>query len=274
MTNIHTPAAETPAKQSLMRRVHKLETGYLNVLRVALAAVIVLGVLAVAGAAGWYLYVHLATAGERKATDYLEPPDWEAVRPSVLPTFTAAPASAADRAVTGDAAPDGRQGIDQRVLRIAEQLNAQFTRSAGDEAGFTDRYPRRLLESWILEESVPAVYLDEYIEELVAVSKEIGEDGRINRIGALDDRAQVIMNALRAFNEAYLANIAAAERRVAAERAAVVARRTEAASLGLLLGLGGLGLLVSIMLIVVLLRIEAHLHDQVRLRSPVHEKPR
>ncbi len=259
--------------RSFMRRVHNIETGYLNAVRVVLAAAILLGVLALALAAFWYLYVHVATAGEPTATDYFQVPTWESVQPKVLPALTAALTSADDRTVANNAKLGGREGMDQRVLLIAERLNAQFNRNAGEEAGFTDRYPKRLLESWILEESVPPAYLDEYVNELMAIAKQIGEDGRINRIASLDDRAQVIMDALLAFNETFLANIGEAEELAAAERAAVTTRRTEAANVGLFLGLGGLGLLVLNMLVIVLVRIEAHLHSQVRFQSLAHEDP-
>ncbi|MYF48568.1 MAG: hypothetical protein F4220_00215, partial [Gammaproteobacteria bacterium] len=137
-------------------------------------------------------------------------------------------------------------------MQIAEHLNAQFERNRGNETFFTDRFPKRLLESWIMEESVPPAYLDDYVNELVGVSKAIGDDGRINRIGSLNDRAEVIMEALQAFNQAFLAEVNEAELRAATAQTAADEQRAAAGNAALFLGLGGLGLLVSILLIVIL----------------------
>ena len=125
-----------------------------------------------------------------------------------------------------------------------------------------------------MEESVPLIYLNDYVNELVAVSKAIGGDGRINRIGSLNDRAEVIMEALQTFNQAYLVEVDEAERRAATAEALADEQRDAAANTALILGLGGLGLLVSILLIVILIRIEAHLHDQVRLQRQANDGAR
>ena len=151
---------------------------------------------------------------------------------------------------------------------ITDNLNAQFSRNAGDETGFTDRYPRRLIEAWVFDESgIPGTYLAEYAKQLIAASETIGNDRQINRIGSLDDRARVIMEALEAFRLAFLARLEQAESRAAGANAAAAAERAQAAQRSLYLGLGGLGLLVSLVLIVVLLRIEVHLRNQVHLQT-------
>lgn len=263
------PAAEGSNNRSAMRRIRRIETGYLGAVRAVLAAAVLIGLLAVAAAAAIQLYGHLTTAGTRTADDYFRAPTWESVRPEVLPPPTAEP-TAAKRAKAA-AASGAPRGPDPRILQIADHLNAQFSRNAGNEAYFTDRFPKRLLESWIMEESVPPAHLADYVNELTVVSKAIGDDGRINRIGSLDDRAEVIMEALRVFNRAFLARISEAERQAAAARAADDGRRAETGSAALFLGLGGLGLLVSVLLIVILIRIEAHLHEQVRLQRQRHE---
>ena len=134
--------------------------------------------------------------------------------------------------------------------------------------GFTDRFPRRLLEAWVLEESgLSRAYLADYADRLISVSEAIGKDPQINRIGSIDDRAQVIMDALDAFRLAFLARVEQAESRAAAAGASAARRRAEAAQGSFYLGLGGLGLLVSLVLIVVLLRIEVHLRNQVHLQA-------
>ena len=271
---IEAPTAKGSNNRSAMRRIRRIETGYLGVVRAVLATAILFGLLALAAAAAIYLYGYLTTVGSRSADQYFRAPTWESVRPEVLPTLTAGPTSADGAKVTSDALLGKTRNPDPRILQIADHLNAQFSRNTGNEAYFTDRFPKRLLESWIMEESVPPIHLDDYVNELVEVSKAIGDDGRINRIGSLDDRAEVIMEALQAFNRAFLANIGEAEQQAAVARAAADELRAVTGSAALFLGLGGLGLLVSILLIVILIRIEAHLHEQVRLQRQAHEGAR
>lgn len=268
------PAAEGSKNRSAMRRIRRIETGYLGVVRAVLATAILIGLLALAAAAVTYLYGHLTTVGSRSADQYFHAPTWEFVRPEVLPTLMAEPTSANRAKAAADAVLGKLRNPDPQILQIADHLNAQFSRNTGNEVYFTDRFPKRLLQSWIMEESVPPAYLDDYVNELVEVSKAIGDDGRINRIGSLDDRAEVIMEALQAFNRAFLANIGEAEQQAAVARAAADELRAATGSAALLLGLGGLGLLVSILLIVILIRIEAHLHEQVRLQRHTHEGAR
>ena len=243
-----------------MNRVHGIETGYLNIVRVTLAIAVILGVVAVGGAILWYAFAHMATTGTHSTSEYFEAPDWESIRHRVLPTSPEQQPSNGSPAGQNDTLPTSPQPIDERINRIADNLNAQFSRNAGDETGFTDRYPRRLLEAWVFDQSgLPRAYLADYIDELIAISGAIGKDPQINRIGSIDDRAQVIMSALDAFRLAFLARVEQAEDRAASANAAAAVSRAEAVQRSLYLGLGGLGLLVSLVLIVVLLRIEVHL---------------
>ena len=257
--------------EGLMRRVNGIETGYLNTIRVMLAVAVILGVVSVAAAVVWFVFVQLATFGQQAPSDHFEAPAWGSIRHQVLPPVMEQPASTGT-ATDHEAKPaGGRQPVDERVVRIAEYLNAQFHRNPGDETGFTDHYPRRLLQTWIFEESgLPQAYLTEYISELTEIAELIGQDERINRIGSLDDRAQVIMSALDAFRQEFLVRIRQAENRAATANAAAVERRAGATALSLFLGLGGLGLLVSLILIMVLVRIETHLRNPIDLRTHNH----
>ncbi len=252
----------------VMRRVHGIETGYLNMVRFALAIAVGMGVLAVGGAILWYAVVHMTTSETRNARDYFEAPTWDGVRHLVLPTPLEQQPSTTSPASQGSTTARGRRPVDERIDRIADNLNAQFSRNVGDETGFTDRYPRRLLESWVFQEpGMRQTYQADYVEQLIAASKTIGADPQINRIGSMDDRARVIMEALDAFRLAFLGRIEQAESRAAEARAHTAARRSEAAQGSIYLGLGGFGLLISMVLIVVLLRIEVHLRNQVHLQA-------
>ena len=251
-----------------MGRVHGIETGYLNIVRVALAIAVVLGILAVGGAIVWYALAHMSTTGTHRPSDYFERPAWESIRHRVLPTFPEQRAPGESPAGQVEERIQSRPPVDERIATIADNLNVQFSRNAGDETGFTDRYPRRLLEAWVFDESgIPGTYLAEYTNRLIAFSETIGKDQQINRIGSIDDRARVIMEALDAFRLAFLARLEQAESRAAGANAAAAAKRAEAAQRSIYLGLGGLGLLLSLVLIVVLLRIEVHLRNQVHLQA-------
>ena len=232
--------------------------------RVALAIAVLVGLLAVVIAIAWFAFVQFSSLGKPSLSDDVEVPSWESIRFRVLPlpqeqTTTDAAASA-ERSATGQR----KAPVDERIIRIADNLNAQFQRNRGDERAFTDRYPMRLLEAWVFEDSrLPEFYLRAYLDALVAVSEAIGQDGQINRIGSLDHRAQVIMSALEAFREEFLVQAERAQNRVAS----AATSRSEAVTSSLYLGLAGLGLLFSLALIVVLLRIESHLRNQTYLQA-------
>ena len=249
----------------VMGRVDGIEARFLKVVRIMAVIAVVPGVLAVGGAGLWYAVVHLTTSGTHGPSDYFENPTWKSIRHRVLPALPEQRASSESPAGGNEGSGKGPPPVDKRITRIADHLNAQFSRNAGEETGFTDRYPRRLLEAWVFGESgVPESYRAEYTNQLIAISETIGMDRQINRIGSIDDRARVIMEALDAFRLAFLARLEHAEGRAAGANALAAAKRAETARKSLYLGLGGLGLLVSLALIVVLLRIEVHLRKLAR----------
>lgn len=241
-----------------MRWFHRLETGCLNLVRVSLVAIIPLAVLTLAAAMLRWGF-SLLDAETQQAEAYLNAPDWASIRSSVLPLAPSAPAPAAAQA-PGSQGSGARRPVDERVARIADDLNAQFQRNPGAQAAFTDRYPRRLLEQWILLDSgLPEDGLPAYVDALAALAKEIGQDPRINRIASIDDRARTIMQALEAFRQEYLARSEAAAVQASQASQAEAERQAEADWQNLLLALGGLAALLLLAPTVVLLRIEHRL---------------
>jgi len=227
-----------------------------------------LGVLVLAGAILWYAFIHSFTVATHDPSDHFVAPDWRLIRQSVLPTTAEQSASEENSTVRNDGFADRRRPVDERIKRLAENLNAQFSRNPGDETGFTDRYPRRLLEAWALEQSgLPPDFQADYVEELIVVSQAIGRDPQINRIGSLDDRAQAIMNALDAFRTAYLDQLEQAQSRASPSNADAAAHCEGAVQRSTYLGLGGLALLLLLALIVILFRIETHLRNQSHRRA-------
>ena len=242
-----------------MRWFQRLEAGCLNLIKVFLTAAVPLAALALV-VAGLRWGFALLTAETHQAEHYLSAPDWAAIRSSVLPLAAPEPASAAVQAPGAQGGGPARQPVDERIARIAEDLNAQFQRNPGAETAFTDRYPKRLLEQWILQDSgLPQAHTPAYVDALAALAKEIGQDPRINRIASIDDRARTIMQALEAFRQAFLKQSEAAAALAAQASQAEAERRRAAGRQSLLLGLGGLAALLLLAPTVVLLRIEHRL---------------
>ncbi len=164
------------------------------------AAIVVLR--RVAGGCIWFLMASLAPAAAH-AADNPDAPTWEDVRRDVLPL--AAPQQTRSAGRSDDFL---RPSIDPRITEIGDNLNAQFARNPGHETGFTDAYPRRALESWVRERAgIPAEMHEAFIDALVVVSAEIGEDPMINRIGSVDERAKTIRDALTTYRDAYLLRV-------------------------------------------------------------------
>ena len=243
-----------------MRWFHCLETGCLNLVRASLVAIIFLAALALA-AAGLRWGLSLLAAETHQAEAYLSAPDWASIRSSVLPLASSAPAPAAVQA-PGSQDSGARRPVDERIARIADDLNAQFQRNPGAQAAFTDRYPKRLLEHWILLDSgLPQEGLPAYVDALAALAKEIGQDPRINRIASIDDRARIMMQALEAFRQEYQARSKAAAVQAAQASQAQAERQAATDRQSLLLALSGLAALLLLAPTVVLLRIEHRLRD-------------
>ena len=114
-------ALRTAPTGGVMGRVHGIETGYLNVVRVTLAIAVVLGVVAVGGAMLWYAVVHLATTGTHTPSDYFESPTWESIRHRVLPTFPEQRASGERPAGRDEETGQSLPPVDERITRSCRQ---------------------------------------------------------------------------------------------------------------------------------------------------------
>lgn len=167
-----------------------------------IVAAVILVLCGVVGVSIWFAAANLVPVTAHVAGS-ADAPTWEDVRRQVLPL--AAPQQPQSAHPSG-AAP--RPRIDPRITEIGDNLNAQFARNPGHETAFTDAYPRRVLESWIRERAnIPAELHEEFIDALVVVSAQIGEDPLINRIGSVSDRAKTIRDGLTAYRDAYLAQM-------------------------------------------------------------------
>ena len=238
-----------------------------------LAITVTLVVLAVGGAILWYATPYLTGLWTQAPAEQVAAPAWESVRQRVLPTPAEPPPPSESKA-----SPPKRRPVDERITRIANNLNAQFSRDPGNKTAFTDRFPRRLLEMWVFQESgVPEPHLARYVEGLIAVSEAIGQDQQINRIGSIDDRAQVIVDALEAFREEFLAQVEQAEGNQTAVDAVLPAPQREAKrearpsdfqfGSSVFLGIGAFALLAVLVLVVTLLRRRTQAQSQRDLQT-------
>ncbi len=232
-----------------------VERGYLDFVRWMIVVAVAIGGVAVVFAAGWAAVV-LGGAGPSSAAGYFETPHWDDVRGTVLPLRPEV-----DPAGEGEVMErSGPRPVDPKIVEVADNLNAQFRRNAGQETAFTDAYPRRALESWVTERSgIPAEWQPRFLDALVGVSRQVGEDALINRIASVPDRTDTLRDAITAYRDAFR------ERMVAAVEQAETANRVRATETAesfrsaLLLGAVGAGTVFSLVLVVVLLRIEVHL---------------
>ena len=250
------------------------ETATPRIPHIGLAIRGTLVVLAIGGTFLWYAPPSFSELVRTQGSaEEVEAPTWESVRQRVLPT----PAEPPPPSETS-ASPPKRQPVDQRITQIANNLNAQFSRDPGNQTAFTDRFPRRLLEMWVFQESgVPEPHLAGYVEGLIAVSEAIGQDQQINRIGSIDDRAQVIVDSLDAFREEFLAQVQQAEGAQAAadpvlpppQREAKREARPSDFQFGssVFLGIGAFALLAVLVLVVTLLRRRSQAQSQRALQT-------
>jgi len=236
--------------------ISNIERWYLDFVRVLFAAAIVLAACAIVVAGIWYGSANVGT-GARDFSDGFVTPDWDDVRRNVLPLL---PMEQAPRSSQAPDSTPSRPALDPRIIEIADNLNLQFARNTGQETAFTDAYPRRALEAWINERAgVPAELRDDFVEALIEVSRGVGEDALINRIGSVTDRANTMRDALSAYRDEYLRLARTTRDEIEAANRARAAERETATTNALLLGAGGAAVMLSLVLVVVLMRIEVHL---------------
>ncbi len=233
-----------------------VERWYLDLVRVMLMIVVVLSASAIVVAGIWYGTAALSSPA-LDFTDRFETPVWGDVRSGVLPL-----AGAESDQPAGEQQPPApeRPSVDARIAEIANNLNQQFVRNPDQQTAFSDAYPRRSLASWIRERAGIAPELQEdFIEALRDVSKEIGEDPIINRIGSVPDRVETMQKALVAYRDEYLRRADAARSEVVAANQGRSVEKAASTSNALLLGGGAAALMLSLILVLVLMRIEVHL---------------
>ena len=230
------------------------EGWYLDSVRVVLGVAIIAAALGVVVAAVWYA---TATLGSSPLNfgDRFVPPEWEDVRRAVLPLASPSRAERED-GERNDVRRD--PDVDPRFVEIGDNLNRQFARNAGQETAFTDKHPRGVLEMWV-DAGVRAEHREDFVAALIRVSRGIGEDPLINRIGSVPDRADTMRRALAAYRDEYVRRADTIRDEVAAANRVRSAERMESAADALTFGAGSIAATLLLVLVVVLMKIEVHL---------------
>ncbi len=236
----------------------RIERWYLDSVRLLLAtAIVIAACIAVLGGI-WYVISNLGSTAEHFRDTFVAP-DWQAVRPAVLPVAPLVqPEQPRPPALEADAATEPT--LDPRITDIATNLSLQFARNRGQETAFTDAYPRRALQAWANDRAgVPADMQEDFITALLDVSLHIGNDPMINRIGSVSDRTATIRDALFSYRDEYVRQATTARERTNAANLQRAADRSAASLKALTLAGGAAAVLLSLLLLVVLMRIEVHL---------------
>ncbi|MCY4533474.1 MAG: hypothetical protein OXC84_14280, partial [Gammaproteobacteria bacterium] len=198
--------------------LERFESWYLVTIRVIFSLVVLVAFLTFVGSILWYGLARI-TSVDHQPGDYLSTPTWEEVRLDVLPL-----ASTLDESLSSPEEDQSRQTEDDNqdmttLVKVGEYLDQQFERD--ENLSYTKQMAVRILDEWITRFSgVPAEAKPEFLEALVEVSREIGEDPMINRISSPQERMKTVNQALEVFADQFSADY---ERAIQDARAAELA---------------------------------------------------
>ena len=237
--------------------LERFESWYLVTIRVIFSLVVLVAFLTLVGSVLWYGLARI-TAGDHQTRDYLSTPTWEEVRVVVLPL-----ASTLDESLSSPEEDQSLQTEENnqdmtKLVKVGEYLDQQFERD--ENWRYTKQMPVRILDEWITRFSgVPAEAKPEFLEALVEVAREIGEDPMINRISSPQDRMKTVNQALEVFADQFSADYERARQDARAAELASARNLTETTRIALLSAGAGLVTLLSLVLVIVLMRIELHM---------------
>ena len=244
-------------KRGWINMLERFESWYLVTIRVIFSLVVLVAFLTLVGSILWYGLARI-TAGDHQILDYLSTPTWEEVRVVVLPL-----ASTLDESLSSPEEDQSLQTEENnqdmtKLVKVGEYLDQQFERD--ENWRYTRQMPVRILDEWITRFSgVPAEAKPEFLEALVEVAREMGEDPMINRISSPQDRMKTVNQALEVFADQFSADYERARQDARAAELASAQNLTETTQIALLSAGAGLVILLSLVLVIVLMRIELHM---------------
>ena len=187
-----------------MNMLERFESWYLVTIRVIFSLVVLVAFLTLVGSILWYGLAR-STVGDHQTRDYLSTPTWEEVRMDVLPLSPTLDESLSSAEEDNSLQTEEYNQDMTKLDKVGEYLDLQFVRD--ENWRYTKQMPVRMLDEWISKFSgVPAEAKPVFLEALVEVAREIGEDPMINRISSPQDRMKTVNQALEVFADQFSAD--------------------------------------------------------------------
>ena len=250
-----------------MKYIDRFETKYVDVYRVLIVTVVFLTILAALAGLTYWIGVK-ASAEEHRSEEYFKTPSWSSIRMDVLPLVDNLETDRGDYKENGGSKSkttdeSGKQEsifVDPRILEVSNNLSKQFERNEEGVKQFREMLPRRVLQEWLVNDSgISLRWKERFLDDVVLYSRELGEDGRINRIGSIEERAKMLISALEKYVDRYIESIEIATRAASTMNKEERDRQEEVNTTLLYILPICAYILLSLIALVVLIRVEVHL---------------
>ena len=241
-----------------MKWIERFETKYVDVYRAVVVLVVVASLIGLLLTIGYWSKTK-ATPREYNAQDELSSPGWSDVKDSILPAIEEAVAPESDSGSPREKIEE-KPLVDPRIVEIHIILSKQFERNKDGVQQFRTLVPRRYLQELLLENRlIPNSWSSQYIENIRPLATSLSNDGRINRISSLEGRAETLILAIQRFTILYRAAIDEAKLATRSLNKGEVKRQELADEILMKVLPIFVGVLFSILLLMVFIRIEVHL---------------
>ena len=250
-----------------MKYIDRFETKYVDVYRVLIVTVVFLTILAALAGLAYWVGVKVSVE-EHRSEEYFKTPSWSSIRMDVLPLVDNLETDRDDgqendgsKSKTTD--ESGKQEsifVDPRIVEVSNNLSKQFERNEEGVKQFREMLPRRVLQEWLVNDSgISLRWKERFLDDVVLYSRELGEDGRINRIGSIEERAKMLISALEKYVDRYVESIEIAARAASTMNKEERDRQEEVNTTLLYILPICAYILLSLIALVVLIRVEVHL---------------
>lgn len=245
--------------------VDRFEEGYVTFYRWLLFVFGALSIVAFSALAASLLWSTSDTALE-ESDQYFSAPQWGDLRREILPLRV----KMEDKRPSDTSKPEKEEPpIDERIEKIKDNLLTSFSGDELEEA--QSFFSARLLNEYLLYEvPISRKWRQQMINDLVSVSLQIGKDDRIARIGSVAGRSEVIMDAVDLFVERYVAEAEAADSLALDIKMEEDIRKSTVTATVIGAIPIPVGVFLSLIALVLLIRMELHLrHVAVKLSEKI-----
>ena len=241
-----------------MKWIESFETKYVDGYRAVVVLVVAVCLIGLALTIGYWSKTK-ATPKVYVAKDDFSSLGWSDVKDSILPAL--------EEAVDPDSESDSTSRkieekplVDPRIVEIHTILSKQFERNKDGVQQFRTLVPKRYLQELLLENRlIPNSWSSRYIKDIRPLATSLSTDGRINRISSLEGRAETLILAIQGFTILYRDAIDEAKSEASLLNEGEVKRQELADEILMKVLPIFVGVLLSIILLMVFIRIEVHL---------------